>query len=112
MHLTKDDIEHVAWHRFNKKHIKYWYLLFFGTLGGMVAFTLGLNRLFPDNIWPAVSAVIAIMALLWVGMIRYNKLQQRAARELIKQCQIDPHLIYVPDQEVATAKDKAINAIK
>lgn len=108
MHLTKEDIEHVARSRFYKENTKYYYLLVFGGLAALVAFTLSLARLFPENLYPAASAAILIMGLLGVGVFRYNKLQQRATKELIKQCEADPFLIYVGDTKTETAKDAAI----
>jgi long-subunit acyl-CoA synthetase (AMP-forming) len=112
MHLTKDDIEQVAFSRFNKKNARYLYLSALGAVAALVAFTLGLSRLFPDNIWLWFSADIAILALLCVAAVRYSKAQQRAARELVKQCEADPHLIYVPDQKAATAKGEVTDPIK
>ena len=101
MHLTKEDIEQVAWHRFNKTNMRYWYAVLLGSLAALIALTLGLSHLFPENGWPVVATGIAVLALLVVGLVRHNKAQQRAAKELIKQCEADPHLIYVPDEVVA-----------
>ena len=112
MHLTKEDIQHVAWSRFDKENIKYFYLLSFGALAALAAFTLGFGRLFPENIWPVVGADVLILALIWVLVVRYNKLQQQAAKELIRQCELDPYLIYIGGQEVTTTKDEAVNPIR
>lgn len=110
MHLTKEDIEHVAWSRFNKENTKHFYLLLLGGCVALVAFMLGLDRLFPGNMWPAVSAGTLIMGLLCVGLYRYFKLQQRAAEEFVKQCEADPYLIYIGDktQQTETASQTQV----
>ena len=112
MHLTKEDIEHVAWSRFNKKNTKYWYALLFGGMAALIATTLGLTYLFSDNQGPAVAGIVLTMALMVVGVIRYNKAQAKATKELIKQCEADPYLIYVPGTESLPAKEEATNPTK
>jgi hypothetical protein len=97
MHLTKDEIKQIAYKRFNDGHIKYLYFLLFGPIVAVVAFTLAFGHLFPENIWPAIATDIPILALWIVGIFRYGKAQERATKEFIKQCEANPHLIYVPD---------------
>jgi len=112
MHLTKDDIEHVGFHRFNKKHTKIYIIVLACLLGALLAGGLGFARLFPDNQWVVLWIGIPIMILAVVWIARYGRAQRRATDELISQCEADPYLIYVPDQEVAIAKEETINPIK
>jgi hypothetical protein len=110
MHLTREDIEHVANMRFNNSHMKYYFLVLFGGLAALAAFTLGLGHAFPGNIWPGIAADIPVGALIILGMLRYDKAQRRAAEEFIKQCELDPYLIYIGDTktEVLCSKEKTV----
>jgi hypothetical protein len=99
MHLTKDDIEWVGYHRFNKKHVKMCVVVPACLVGALLAGGLGLLYLFPDNSWAALLIGIPVMALAITWVAKYGKAQREATRELIKQCEADPHLIYAPDTE-------------
>ena len=98
MHLTKEDIEQVGYHRFNKKHNKMSGIIIACLLGALLAGGIGLAYLFPDNAWASLLVGIPVMVLMIVWVTQSGKAQRKATQELIKQCEADPHLIYVPDE--------------
>jgi putative effector of murein hydrolase len=98
--LNKDDIASVAYQRFNKKHNKQFVIGLLGLVAVLVGGGLGLMHFFPDNKWITlwVGIPVVILALVWIAS--YNKAQDRAANELIEECEGNSTLSYVSEKEV------------
>jgi hypothetical protein len=99
MHLTKEDIEHVGYHRYRKAHSKETVIVLACLMVALLAGGFGLIHLYPDNEWAIlwVGVPIMILAIVWLAID--GKAQQKSVLELEKQCDLDPNLLYVGDKD-------------
>jgi len=107
MKLSKDDIKHIACHRFHKSHQKHFYGLVYGGLALLVGLTLPLARSLPEKPQIAMAVAIVIFILMFVGLFLYNRALDKATKSFTEECEANPTLTYVP--EVANDAQKATN---
>ena len=95
MQLCKDDLETIAYQRFNKSHAKrYWGII----LGGMVLIiVLGLLAQKYVSEALAIGVGAFIFALLIVWLLHYSRVQREYTKSLIDECEVNPTLTYVPE---------------
>jgi len=98
MRLTKEDIEWVGYHRFNKEHERLNIIVFGCLIVALLAVGFAVLHFFPNDPWAGAGVGIPIAVLLIIWIQRIGKAQRKATAELLKQCELDPHLIYVPDK--------------
>ena len=107
MELSKDDIKHIAYHRFDKSHQKHFYGLVYGGLALLAGSILTLLKYMPEEPQIAFAVAIVILILMHVGLLLYNRALDKAAKSFAEECEANPTLTYMP--EVAKDVQKAIN---
>jgi len=97
MELSKDDIKHIAYHRFNKSHQKHFYGMVFGGLALIIALMLAILKYRPESHELALAAAVAIVILMYIGLYLYSRAADKAAKSFLKECEANPTLTYVEE---------------